>query len=135
MTENSKGTTISSAKGNVYYFLLCTILMLLFAWLVYLLMPSYALGDGVLSVPNNVYEISPEAFAECNSVSIVHIPNSVRKILDKAFWKCKNLAEVTILDNVEYIAADAFGECPNLKLKVFYDTYAFRYAIRNNIPY
>lgn len=98
-------------------------------------MPICALGDAALNLPDNLTEISEEAFSECNSISIAHIPNSVRSILSKAFWGCENLSEVTILENVEYIAEDAFGECPNLKLKVFKDTYAFRYAASNKIPY
>jgi hypothetical protein len=68
-----------------------------------------------IELPDNLKEISFNAFMGCSRLVKINIPNSVSYIGGKAFMDCKNLISVSIPQSVEKIGMEAFAYCPNLK--------------------
>lgn len=92
------------------------------------------------AIPNvtinaNVTEIQRETFRGCTSLETAFIPESVSEIGILAFGECTALKRVDIPRDVTKIAESAFRDDTNLILGVWYDSYAYRYAKDNNIPY
>ncbi len=67
-----------------------------------------------VEIPNNIAEISEDAFSGCNNLTSVVIPNSVTVIGDDAFNSCDSLTEIVIPDGVTRIGSYAFCHCDSL---------------------
>ena len=84
-------------------------------------MRSLKVTDGVLvkckdasmhiAVPNDVKEIGPSAFKNCERLKEVKIGDSVVSIGTEAFRGCKNLAEIRAGENIKRIGESAFRDC------------------------
>lgn len=66
------------------------------------------------NIPNNVTNISSQAFANCVNLASVIIPDTVISVADGAFGSCVDLTNITIPSNVASIGDLAFANCDNL---------------------
>ena len=66
-------------------------------------------------IPDGVTEISPNAFADFDTLESITIPDSVKHIGEKAFYNCDSLESVTIPEGVTSIGECAFAVCDNLR--------------------
>ena len=62
------------------------------------------------------------------------IPAGVTSIGNRAFYNCSGLTSIEIPAGVTSIGHDAFGACLDLVIACYKDSYAYNYAIDNNIP-
>ena len=85
------------------------------------------LGNGT-KVPN-------EAFLNCYSLEIAELSPDLTAIGDYAFANCTSLEYLELPATVTSIGNNAFLNDDNLTLGVYYDSYAYHYAIENNIEY
>ena len=111
-----------------------------------------------LTIPSTVVSIGERAFENCENLPAVDIFADVEVIPAQCFNNCASLSEVTLPENLLSIQKFAFANCPNLSyvaiprsvtsiartafsndtsltVGVWYDSYAFHYAIDNNMSY
>ena len=88
-----------------------------------------------VDIKANINLISSEMFYGCSSLDNVTIPDSVTEIQSLAFARCTSLTYVELSKNINSINETAFYGCENLTLGVWYDSYAYHYAVDNNINY
>ena len=69
---------------------------------------------GVVVIPDNVTEISENAFKNCSLITKVIIPNSVTSIGNNAFSGCNLLSQLEIGSGLQTIGTSAFENCPSL---------------------
>lgn len=73
---------------------------------------AYKGNETVVSVPDTVKSIGPEAFRGCGSIEKVVIPDSVEVIGEAAFEECSGLKEIEGAGGVKEIRDRAFAGCP-----------------------
>lgn len=83
----------------------------------------------------NIDTIKRQSFFNCSLLSKVEIPSSVKTIDALAFSNCGSLYSVSIPNSVTEISSSAFRNDRNLTIKCYYKSYAYHYAIDNNINY
>ena len=66
-------------------------------------------------IPQSVYSIGPEAFAECTALEEVVLPDSFLHISAAAFLNCSALSRVKLSRNLQSINEGAFLGCASLK--------------------
>lgn len=109
-------------------------------------------------VPETVKTVSFGAFKECTGLTSVEFYGNRDVVPNEAFSGCGNIVQAKISDTTTEIGAYAFANCMSLQylelpstvtiignnaflndnsltLGVWYDSYAYRYAMDNNIPY
>ena len=69
----------------------------------------------------------------CASLSDITLPDTVTSIGDRAFAGCTSLKRVDLSDNVTSISGNAFDGCPGLVIYASSGSYAYLYAILNDI--
>ncbi len=87
---------------------------------------SVTIADGVTNIGNG-------AFYNCNGITSLIIPESVTNIGDYAFALCSSLESVSVPDKPIYISRTAFEESYNASIRCKSGSYAYDFAIRNNI--
>lgn len=76
-------------------------------------------------VPDEIIEIAPRAFYNCNQLISILISNGVNKIGKEAFYGCANLTSIIIPKSVNVIDDDVFKNCSNqLTAYIITDTYS-----------
>lgn len=75
---------------------------------------KYTGEGGDVTIPDNVIEIGPSAFAKTN-VTKINMSNNVRDIGSSAFKDCKKLKSIEFSDNIQNIGSYSFYSCNNLK--------------------
>ena len=88
---------------------------------------SIEISAGVTSIGNR-------AFYNCSGLTSIEIPAGVTSIGVSAFEECESLTSIEIPAGVTSIGHDAFGACLDLVIACYKDSYAYNYAIDNNIP-
>lgn len=78
-------------------------------------------------------QIDELAYDECFGLRKIIIPNSVKKISKGAFYRCNSLEKLYIPKSVESISNAAFSETNDFTMYVEKNSYAERYANKNNI--
>lgn len=73
---------------------------------------AYRGQGGMVTIPDSVKVIGPEAFKDLASVTGVQIPDSVEMIGEAAFESCKNLTSLEGAKGVKRICDRAFAGCP-----------------------
>lgn len=68
-----------------------------------------------IDIPNNIEEISDNAFYFCDNLKNIYIPDSVKYIGKKAFAHCIDLVRVTIPEDVKEIKPNTFDCCTSMK--------------------
>jgi len=86
-------------------------------------------------IPDSVTQIGYGAFSNCHKLTGVTIPESVTTIGDSAFFVCSALASIRIPDSVTSIGEEAFDLCGPLTIVCTEGSYAWYYAIKNNIEH
>ena len=82
----------------------------------------------------NIEEIGNSVFYGCNKIERIIIPYGVKKIGNLTFYGCENLWYVRIPSSVTEIGYYAFSHIANsYGLQVYRDTYAYDYAINNEL--
>jgi len=66
-------------------------------------------------ISDSVTSIECDAFAECRSLKSIEIPNSVTSIGGNAFFGCSSLENIDIPESVTSIRGNAFRGCKSLK--------------------
>ena len=85
-------------------------------------------------IPAGVTSIGNRAFYNCSGLTSIEIPAGVTSIGVSAFEECESLTSIEIPAGVTSIGHDAFGACLDLVIACYKDSYAYNYAIDNNIP-
>ncbi len=88
------------------------------------------------SISNNVTTINDYTFWGCANLSSIIIPKGVTSIGKWAFRDCTELTSINIPNSVISISSDAFLNVnSDIVMTVIKDSYAYQYAINNNITY
>ncbi len=88
-----------------------------------------------VKLSNSLTSIGDRAFEDCTSLASIEIPDSVTSIGEQAFYWCTNLASIEIPNSVTSIGKDAFYNCGQLVIFGYIHSYAYTYAMENNIPF
>lgn len=86
-----------------------------------------------LTVPSNVKVIERGAFSKCKNLEMVELHDGVTHIADEAFAGCGNLKSIVIPSSVGMIGRDVFKGTQNITIFCEKDTFAYKYAMGNNI--
>lgn len=106
--------------------------------------PIYNISDGAfqgccnlttVSLPNTMKVIGNQAFKNCASIKEIFIPAGVIDIGEKAFSDCTQLEKIILPGSIGHIGTDAFDNCPNVNIYCENNSYAYNYAVENNILY
>lgn len=89
---------------------------------------SATFGSGIL-------EIGASAFKNCTNLVCVILNEELTTIGAEAFYGCTSFNSVIIYDAVTQIGENAFYNCSSLTVWCNENSYAYDYAIANNIPY
>lgn len=89
---------------------------------------SATFGSGIL-------EIGASAFKNCTNLVCVILNEELTTIGAEAFYGCTSFNSVIIYDAVTQISENAFYNCSSLTVWCNENSYAYDYAIANNIPY
>lgn len=76
-------------------------------------------------LPDSVYSIGPEAFAECTALEEVVLPRSFLHVSAAAFLNCSSLSRVVLSRDLQSINEGAFLGCTALKTLELPDTLEF----------
>lgn len=85
-------------------------------------------------LPSDISSVGLDAFKGNGTVKSIEIPYSVSKIYSGAFANCSKLERVIIPFTITDISASAFTGT-NATIYCYYNSYAYNYAIANNIDY
>lgn len=66
-------------------------------------------------LPSSVFYICPDAFLNCSSLEKIEIKGPVEEIESGTFANCSNLKEIILPDTLKIIHEDAFTQCENLE--------------------
>lgn len=91
-------------------------------------------------LPETMTKISESAFKDCENLVDINIPKELVSIEDWAFRNCRKLADLTIPETVTKIPGSQrwggpFSGCKKLTLHVKADSFAEKYAKKNEINY
>lgn len=87
-----------------------------------------------LTVNTGLKSIPVQCFNRCGGLETVYLPANLESIDNLAFANCEKLYDVYLPSSVTYISDSAFmNTYPTLH--VYYNSYAHRYAVDNNILY
>ena len=113
---------------------------------------------GQVAFGGRIDTLGYSAFENCSSLESVMFRSYIATIPDQCFYQCTSLTNVDLNDRISTINKYAFAGCTSLEyveiprtvisiddtafygdnsltLGVWYDSYAHRYAIENDIPY
>jgi hypothetical protein len=89
-----------------------------------------------VTLPSNLQKISCGMFKNCKHISTVSFPDDLKEISKEAFYGCTSLGSIVIGENVYKIGENAFGgNGSDFRLSSMMDTETERYALANNILY
>ena len=74
----------------------------------------YCGKESVVSIPDGVTDIGPNAFSRCKAVTSVTIPEGVTEIESEAFDSCTGLTSVALPGSLKVIWNSAFNDCRGL---------------------
>lgn len=94
-----------------------------------------ALSLETVVINGRLTKINAQTFYECDSLSSVTLPNTLVLIESFAFASCPSLTRLDIPKNVTSIDETSFYGDTNLTLGVYYNSYAHKFALENNIPF
>ena len=92
------------------------------------------LGEDKDEEATNLIAIEMQSFKDCENLEAVAIGGNIATIKSEAFASCSSLSTVVISDSVINIAPDAFKGCDSITIYCTENSYAYNYAIKNNIP-
>ena len=94
--------------------------------------PDTVTGIGAYAFYGSIYYGQDSRFVK---VSGIDIPDSVTSIGSSAFQNCTGLTSLTLSPYVGKIGSNAFAGCQNLTLRIYKDTDARMYAVRNGLKH
>ena len=92
------------------------------------------LGHNKNDEATDLIMIETQSFMGCENLDTVAIGGNVTTIKSEAFASCSSLETAVISDSVINIATNAFDNCDSLTIYCEEDSYAHKYAVKNNIP-
>ncbi len=99
------------------------------------ILQEYRGSNNIISIPSNlcITEIGQDIISNNTSVLSVNIPEGVEVIKSGAFANHNNLTTVTVGESVIVIEDGAFANSPNVTIKCSENSYAYQYAVDNDI--
>lgn len=88
-----------------------------------------------ISFNKNLKRICSKAFYSCHNIKEIVLPENLLAIEEKAFAECHQLTKIHISNTVEEIADSAFLNSNNVIIVCNKNSYAEKYAQKNNIEY
>ncbi|MBQ9661822.1 MAG: leucine-rich repeat protein [Oscillospiraceae bacterium] len=88
-----------------------------------------------IDFPKDIKSIGDYAFADCVALSAVNLPDHLNSIGNGAFSGCVGITRIKISSNVQVIGKGALEKRQTLTIVCDPETEAFRYALKNAIPY
>ena len=73
-------------------------------------------ADGVLRIPDGVYDIAPNVGANMPNLRELYLPDSVRKLYQNAFANCPKLSKVFMGNGLEFFEQFALSNCPKVTI-------------------
>lgn len=95
---------------------------------------AVTLGHNKNDEATDLSTIETQSFMGCENLDTVAIGGNVTTIKSEAFASCSSLETAVISDSVINIATNAFDNCDSLTIYCEEDSYAHKYAVKNNIP-
>ncbi len=95
---------------------------------------AVTLGHDKNDEATDLIMIETQSFMGCENLDTVAIGGNVTTIKSEAFASCSSLETAVISDSVINIATNAFDNCDSLTIYCEEDSYAHKYAVKNNIP-
>ena len=93
------------------------------------------LETAIIPTDSQITQIQYETFYGCSRLTEIKLPNSVKKVEYRAFNNCSILEKIEIPQSVIEISNDAFNWGKNVTIYGEADSYAEKYANKNNIPF
>ena len=75
----------------------------------------------IVNIPNNVVEISNNAFKDKTRITELNFPERLVQIGDSAFERCINITHLTFPNTLQIVGVNAFARCYNLSYVAFND--------------
>jgi hypothetical protein len=113
-TEYSVPAGVKSIGGKAFYY--CSVLQ-------------------KIRLPDSLTSIGVNAFEGCTGITEMIIPESATTIDSYAFYYCTGLKSVTIPMSVTEIGDEVFYQCDYVTLNIYKDSFAYEYAVTNNLKY
>lgn len=88
-----------------------------------------------VSMPGTLTSIGLNAFEGCAGLTEVIVPENTISIGSYAFYACTGLKNITIPRSVAAIGEEVFSKCDNVTLNIYKDSYAYTYAVANQLKY
>ncbi len=88
-----------------------------------------------VDLPDGIETIREETFLNCRSLSSATLPPRLKGVKRMAFANCESLRSLVIPETTTSVSDSAFSGCRFLSLRVFRESYAERFAERNDIQY
>lgn len=86
-----------------------------------------------IRLPASIKEIRNYAFKSCKNLTQIQLSENLISMGREVFFGCENLTSLDLPNSLTSIGEDCFLNCPNLKLNCEYGSYAFQYAMENNL--
>ena len=72
-------------------------------------------STGIITIPNGIEIISPNAFKDCSEILKIILPNTINKISPGAFANCTALEHINIPESVQEIPNNCFSGCMSMQ--------------------
>jgi len=92
-------------------------------------------ANGTRQPNNGTASVGDNAFANCDSLTVVYLPHTIAHIGESAFSDCPNLTMVSIPGDIIDISPAAFSSSRNVALQVDQGSFAEAYALKHGLPY
>ena len=92
-------------------------------------------GLASLTLPESLEEIGEGALSGCSGLTALTLPDGLTTIGAEVFNLCTGLKEVTMPVSVTAIGVDAFYGCNVLTVRVWANSYAHTWCVKNNQAY
>ncbi len=92
------------------------------------------LGETKTEEASELISVDEQSFKNCTDLETLSVGGNVTTIKSEAFAECDSLETAVISDSVVNIASDAFEGCELLTICCMEDSYAYEYAVKNDIP-
>ena len=122
-----KKLTLKAGSGNMHNYLMSDIEKL----------PWYISRKNIteVNIEEGVETIGAYGLFGITGITELTLPDGMYEIGTCAFGQCTGLEKLVVPESVKVIDSEAFEDDVSLVLYVYEDSYAHKFAVKNNIPY